>query len=759
MVLYNPNIVFASQTSNRQELTPTQLEQGYVRQSPISSSEQNGSEYIKSLGLSQMYLQGNQYQSVIQYKYGMQCTIVYVASPTNVYLRHFVVKKESAWQTPITDTPPLKNASVTTEGDIYFWSGGEVDEDNWQETTQNVDNVTIVQRNGVLTVSGDYLANIGELKLGLWDIGEQPFGFYPLAGDEYPITSPVAQQIINYAPASIKKLFHITGTTLTFPDFVSPMSTGNEFGYFPRFGRMAGQKRGDAIRNITGQFQTNQGDIRSVSGAFTNNGMDRASGYLIAGNDIAFVGFDSSQVVPTASENRPQAITVIPYIYTGVEYQPPAPDPINEWIEGKIISEYGYLEKYVGDNNIGYLNKFIPIEAGVTYALNPIQCVASQLTLPAVIPPLPVGDIERYPIGYQYDANHNPIAPIVLQINTDEQQTNATLKRNFYYFTADDSAVYIKLNMQQEQLATYRISKANNLFDANSTPPPIQEGNQWKVEDLPTIDDLTQTYYKQFINQIRLGSQTTGAGYSINNPRPNQAYYGIWQDFKVLYPAGTIEQYSTYTLYVTDANKNKACFWFIDDVNIYSPDATPTPPPTVNLPEIIEVQLKRIGEEYISEIPQEALYNLDKYNLSLSGYDNREHLIVLGKAGTSDFKETSMLSASPLSNSNNYPSMIPALKPILDKYHADMLPYTEEKVFMNNNMLYTDILHAVTCFSKYWNDSWTALGSVITSGLNEDRTYLQNLIDNKIIVGSISVTRYSPLAGETAYFIRKDVKI
>ena len=576
MPLYNPNIIFASQTSNRQDLTPTQLEQGYVRQSQISSSEQNGSEYLKSLGLSQLYLIGDQYQSVIKYSYGMSCSIVYAASATNVYIRRFIVKNESAWQTPITNTPPLKNASTTTEGDISFWNGGTLDDVNWQEITQNVDNTTIIQRNGVLSVAGAYQTAIGELKLGLWDIGEQPWGFYPLLGDVYLLTSAVAKQVQNNAPASIKRLFRIQGTTITFPDFADPMTEANEFGYFPRFARVAGQTRIDALRDLQGTLyqQGNRAGLYSSDGVFKASTAGTGYAGMGAGSVPASFSLDISSSTPVASENRPMTYTVIPYMYLGVDYEPPASDPQDEYIAGKLLTKLGYVQPYTGSESVGYYNKFIEVTAGTTYCINPVQCTTNSGTLAKVLPPLPQTVLDKYGIGLQYDSNYQLIGPITLWILYDDPVSSSTNKRYFYYFVVSDLAKYIKLNMEESQLATYRISKAVNLWNADTA---VQDGTSWMMTNIPTIDDETQTYYKQYISYLRL--HTPNTGYNINAPRPQQSYFGVWQDFKSLYSQGTIDQFTLYNIWAKDADKAKACFFQIYPDNIYVAPASAPPPP------------------------------------------------------------------------------------------------------------------------------------------------------------------------------------
>ncbi|WP_233970982.1 tail fiber protein [Pectobacterium versatile] len=67
--------------------------------------------------------------------------------------------------------------------------------------------------------------------------------------------------------------------------------------------------QGDAIRNITGQFETVDHPDYSLSGVFSTKRRDGASlsGQYV-GQHHTYVDFDASKVVPTANENRPRNI-------------------------------------------------------------------------------------------------------------------------------------------------------------------------------------------------------------------------------------------------------------------------------------------------------------------------------------------------------------------------------------------------------------------------------------------------------------------
>ena len=77
--------------------------------------------------------------------------------------------------------------------------------------------------------------------------------------------------------------------------------------------RGVGSYQGDAIRNITGGFNvdTNIADVFASGAFFSGN----AGGFGAANSDSgAGILFDVSRVVPTANENRPKNIAVLPLI-------------------------------------------------------------------------------------------------------------------------------------------------------------------------------------------------------------------------------------------------------------------------------------------------------------------------------------------------------------------------------------------------------------------------------------------------------------
>ncbi|EPU6225892.1 phage tail protein, partial [Escherichia coli] len=95
----------------------------------------------------------------------------------------------------------------------------------------------------------------------------------------------------------------------TLPDLRGEFIRGWDDGRGVDSGRAILSAQGDAIRNITGQLS----DVRfnsqpSNSGAFTTSTRGNASADSNSGGTAKTVKFDASNVVPTASENRPRNI-------------------------------------------------------------------------------------------------------------------------------------------------------------------------------------------------------------------------------------------------------------------------------------------------------------------------------------------------------------------------------------------------------------------------------------------------------------------
>jgi len=106
-------------------------------------------------------------------------------------------------------------------------------------------------------------------------------------------------------------------TTFNLPDLRGEFIRGVDAGRGVDGGRVLGSAQGDAIRNITGEFAPGSAtagfNSPVVSGAFKAG--QSSSTYLTGQNGAGTrLGFDASLVVPTANENRPRNVALLPCI-------------------------------------------------------------------------------------------------------------------------------------------------------------------------------------------------------------------------------------------------------------------------------------------------------------------------------------------------------------------------------------------------------------------------------------------------------------
>jgi hypothetical protein len=162
----------------------------------------------------------------------------------------------------------------------------------------------------------------GEIRLFPFDPGELPGNWYFCNGDRFGVESPPGVALLSLSPAFKARwgIAVIDGTIN-----VPKLFDGNGYGYFLRAvdgtTRLVGSAQADAIRNIVAYAysgnQVNKDKVSQLSGAFTltktasNMGFSTSS---YANGDFYGLGFDASLVVPTAEENRPINIGMIPAI-------------------------------------------------------------------------------------------------------------------------------------------------------------------------------------------------------------------------------------------------------------------------------------------------------------------------------------------------------------------------------------------------------------------------------------------------------------
>lgn len=109
-------------------------------------------------------------------------------------------------------------------------------------------------------------------------------------------------------------------STFNLPDLRGEFIRGWDDGRGVDTGRVFGSAQGDAIRNITGQFVSddyNRSLVNEILGVFTmtkrNSSLsyDAASTVTTGGEYLNAIKFDASRVVPTAAENRPRNIALL----------------------------------------------------------------------------------------------------------------------------------------------------------------------------------------------------------------------------------------------------------------------------------------------------------------------------------------------------------------------------------------------------------------------------------------------------------------
>ena len=169
---------------------------------------------------------------------------------------------------------------------------------------------------------------IGDQRLMPFRRDELPFGWYFRNGDNFLLDSPQGQAL-NGLSANYKRDHNITIKTINGKQYINvPTAFASDGrGYFERavngISRQVGSPEDDAIRDIWGHFDTGVVDNHSnyTRGAFSgSNAIYPGNGAFEQKKDWPAFGYDfhASNVVPTASENRPLNIGMTPVIYLGV---------------------------------------------------------------------------------------------------------------------------------------------------------------------------------------------------------------------------------------------------------------------------------------------------------------------------------------------------------------------------------------------------------------------------------------------------------
>lgn len=192
--------------------------------------------------------------------------------------------------------------------------------------TRSVVNGTPIYTVGVHVVTND---NIGDFRLMPFRANELPFGWYFRNGDNYPVNSPQGKAL-NRLSDNYKRDHQITIKNINGQQYINVPSAfaSDGRGFFERAvngaTRQVGSTENDAIRNIYGDCDNALSSIYDgTRGAFYRRAaQNKYNISLIADGDGGEImcgdNFDASRVVPTANENRPLNIGLIPAIYLGV---------------------------------------------------------------------------------------------------------------------------------------------------------------------------------------------------------------------------------------------------------------------------------------------------------------------------------------------------------------------------------------------------------------------------------------------------------
>ena len=220
----------------------------------------------------------------------------------------------------------LPATMINENGEIFFAVNNHV---NFKNEVIVNDKSVIAELTNIDNEIELIKTKIGDFRLMPFRANELPYGWYFRNGDNYLLSSAQGQ-VLNRLSNNYKRDHQITIKNINGQQYINVPSAfaPDGRGFFERAvngtTRHVGTIEGDAIRNITGNFDNVLTSISdSTTGAFyrrsTHNKYniskigDGNGGELVSGDN-----FDASRVVPTAHENRPVNIGMTPAIYLGV---------------------------------------------------------------------------------------------------------------------------------------------------------------------------------------------------------------------------------------------------------------------------------------------------------------------------------------------------------------------------------------------------------------------------------------------------------
>ena len=148
--------------------------------------------------------------------------------------------------------------------------------------------------------------------------GTVVFGAYQAAPDGWLVCDGSSHPVATYPNlhAAIGNTFGGDATNFNVPDLRGEFIRGWDDGRGVDPGRGFGSAQGDAIRNITGSVgqQSNRNCFDGGTGAFYLIGGGNSAAAETANPSPNLLEFDASRVVPTAPENRPVNVALLPII-------------------------------------------------------------------------------------------------------------------------------------------------------------------------------------------------------------------------------------------------------------------------------------------------------------------------------------------------------------------------------------------------------------------------------------------------------------
>jgi hypothetical protein len=168
----------------------------------------------------------------------------------------------------------------------------------------------------------------GDIRLMGFRPDEMKDFWYAMNGDRFSLDSPQGKVLDDFSD-NFKEDWNITAISglINVPDMIGPNGELPFFRVVNGVDRLPGSWQGDAIRNIAttqvasilGGTRLKANNITPFTFVLTQDNREIAlASPIYSDRQTGNFGFDASTKVPTADENRPVNIGLVPAIYLGV---------------------------------------------------------------------------------------------------------------------------------------------------------------------------------------------------------------------------------------------------------------------------------------------------------------------------------------------------------------------------------------------------------------------------------------------------------